>query len=133
MTSAGAQNLVLLFLIEPCKLWRLATCVFAINLDQAGDEELLFLVRLRLPVVWLAERDNEAHVASPFLLIAVDLGPSKRFNVGEVVEVPRLADRKGAVRVLLGFVHADAAGFPNCDNDDTRFLGIGSARLGRRR
>lgn len=81
MTPAGAKDLVLLLLIEPGELGSLAACIFAVDLDQAGYEELLFLVCLRLPVVLLAKRDDEANVSRPFLMVLVDLRAGKRFNV----------------------------------------------------
>lgn len=132
MTTAGTQDLIQFLLIETAKLRSLAASVFAIDLDQAGNEELLFFVRLCLPVVLFAKRDDETNFTSPFSLILVDLGTSKRFNVGEVVEVPGLADRKGSIWILLGLVHSNSARLSDSDNYDSWFLGVGRAALWRR-
>lgn len=131
MAAAGTQDLIQFLLVEAGKLRNLAASIFAIDLDKAGNEELLFFVRLCLPVVLLAKRDNEADFSSPFLPILVNLRASKRVNLGEVVEVPRLADRKGSVWILLGLVHSNPARLSDSDNYDTWFLRVGRAALWR--
>lgn len=135
MAAAGTEDLVQLLLVEAGQVGQLAARVLAIDLDQAGDEELLLLVRLGMPEVGLAQGDEEARVAGPLAVVGADEGAGEGLDVGEVVEVPRLADGKGAAGVLLGLVHAHAAGAADGDDDDTRLLRFGGpgVRRGRRR
>lgn len=118
--------------IEALQLGLAPTRVFAVDLDQARNEELLLLVRLGLPVVLLSDVDDEAGAASPLSLLWFDGRGGEGFDGGQVVEVPGLANGEGAVGVLLGLVHAHAAGLAHGDDDDAGLLRVPSA-LRRRR
>lgn len=127
----GTHDLLHVPGVKTRELGNLAACVFAIDLDHGGDEELLLLVRLGLPEVWLPKDDKKARFGGPFLVVGGDVGAGEGLDAGEVVEIPGLPDGEGAVGVLLGLVHADATGLANGDDDDTRLLGVGGASLGR--
>lgn len=92
LASSSSHNLIILPLLEARKLRYLASRIFPIDLDQTRDEELLLLVRLRLPEVRLPQRNEEACVASPFTLVRGNLGVSVRFDMSEVIKIPRLSD-----------------------------------------
>ena len=77
--------------------------------------------------------DDEPDVARPFPLLRIDIRGSEGFDTSEVVQVPRLADGEGAVRILLGFVNTDASGLAHSDYNDTGLLGLGASGFGRRR
>lgn len=97
----------MLSLVETYELRGLTTSVFAIDLDQTGNEELLFLICLSLPKVGLAESDDKAGFANPVTMVGVYLRASERFDLGKIIKIPGLANREGAVSVLLGLVHTD--------------------------
>ena len=77
---AGAHDLFQLLLIKSLQLGRLAAGVFAVDLDHRSDEELLLLVRLRLPVVGLPDGDQKARVTGPFFPVPWYIGPGKGFD-----------------------------------------------------
>jgi hypothetical protein len=130
---ARSHDLLQLSWIETQELRNQAARIFAINLDHTGDEELLLFIRLRHPKIRLHQGDYEPVIASPFSVLRVGLRAGKGLNVREVVQVPGLANGEGSIRVLFGLVHADAARFPDCDDDGSGFLGFGSSSLRRRR
>jgi hypothetical protein len=84
--------LVELFLFETRQLWNLAARVFPIYFYQTGNEELSLFVGLCLPVVGLAEGDQEASITSPFSIVLVHLWPGERFDVAQVIQVPCFAN-----------------------------------------
>lgn len=131
-SRGSAKDLVELTLVEVGKHRNTAASVFAVNLDQAGDKELLLSVRLCLPVVGLAKGDDKPIVSRPPAAIRGDIGAGVGLDRGKVVEVPSLAYRKGSIHVLLSLVHADPARFSDGDDDDTRLLGLRVPRFGRR-
>lgn len=128
--SSGAKNLFNLTRIKANKFRGVAASVFPVYLNEASNEKLLLLIGARLPVIGFADVDDEANVASPFSLLGVYIWGSERFDTGEVVQIPGLANRKGAIRILLGFVDTDASGLAHSDNYDAGFLGLGTAGLG---
>lgn len=91
-TSPTSHDLVQFPGIKAYEFWDLAARVFAIYLDEACDEELLFLVGLSLPEVGFSQGDKKSSVANPFAMGGVNLGASVGLDVSEVVEVPCLAD-----------------------------------------
>ena len=120
VTSPGrstAQHLIELALIEAGQDGRPASSVFVVDLDEAGNEELLLLVCLGLPVVWLAQRYEEPDISSPFSVVRIDRRARVGLDSGKVVQVPCLADREGAVLVLLRLMYSHAAGFSDGNND----------------
>ena len=52
-------------LIEAAKLWDQALCVFPVDLDRTGDEEVLLLTCTRLPIVRFRNRDNKSKPSGP--------------------------------------------------------------------
>jgi hypothetical protein len=104
-----AEHLVKLALVEAGQIGRAAARVSVVDLDEARNKELLFLVGLGFPVVGLAQGHHKAHVAGPLLAVRVGRRARERFDGSEIVEEPCLPDREGAVGVLLGLVHAHAA------------------------
>jgi hypothetical protein len=128
----SSQNLVDLLLVEARELRRLPARILAIDLYHARDEEFLLLVRLRLPEVRLPQRHQEARIARPFFMLRIHARTREGLDVGEVVEVPCLSNREGAVRVFLRLVHAHAARAPDGDDDDSRLLGVEGPGFGRR-
>jgi hypothetical protein len=122
-----------LALLEAYEVGVAAVGVLVVDLDQAGDEELLFFVRLGLPVVRLAERHDKAHVSGPLLVVRGGRRAGERLDAGQVIEKPRLSDGEGAIGVLLGLVDAHTAGLAHGDDDDAGFLVLGCSRRGRRR
>jgi hypothetical protein len=65
----AAKELIHFPRLKPRQLWHLAAGVFCINLDQACNKELLFLLGICLPIVGLAEGHNKASTTSPLLLL----------------------------------------------------------------
>lgn len=99
-----AQHLVKFALVEAYQSRHAAASILAEDLDQTGNKELLLLVGLGLPVVWLPQGDDEAHIAGPLTEVGAGGRAGEGLDVGEVVEEPCLADGKGAIGVLLGLV-----------------------------
>lgn len=102
-----------------------------IDLDQAGDEEFLLLVGLSLPIVRLSERYEKSHISGPFLVICIGCRACVGLNGAEIVQVPGLSNRKGAVRVLFGLVHPHSARLANGDDDCALLLGGGCSLVWR--
>ena len=63
--GGSAKDLIELALVEIGQGGDPTASIFAVYLDQAGNEELLLLVGLCLPVVGLAQCDKKAVVSSP--------------------------------------------------------------------
>jgi hypothetical protein len=75
--------------------------IFVINLHHTPNEELLFLRRPGLPVIWFLYGDCKTDVAGPslalcFLFVCRD-HVHKVLNSAQVFHIPCFADRKAAV------------------------------------
>lgn len=64
-SGGSAEDLIELALVEIGQGGHPTAGVLAVYLDETGNEELLLLVSLCLPVVGLAQCDEKAVVASP--------------------------------------------------------------------
>lgn len=129
-TPRGAsQDLVKLALVEVGQSRDSAAGIFAKDLDQARNEELLLLVGLRLPVVWLAEGDQKSNISRPLAKVGRDIGACVGLYGGEIIEVPSLSNRESAIDVLLCLVHSHSAGLPDGDDDDSGLLCLGRSSL----
>jgi len=73
-SGGPAEDLVELALVEIGQGGHPAASVFAVYLDQTGNEELLLLISLCLPVVRLAQCDEKAIVSSPLTEIGRGVG-----------------------------------------------------------
>jgi hypothetical protein len=128
-------------LIETPKLWDQALCVFPVDLDRTGDEEILLLACTRLPIVRLRDRDNKSKPSCPRPVLRLAIIFRWQSTVREALDraqffqIPRLANAETAVVVLPCLVHADSSSAPYRDYDEPRLpiLGRTVGRWRRRR
>lgn len=126
----STHHLRLLRLIEASQLWYLALRVLAIDLDCARDEELLFLSRPSLPVVWLGDSDCEPHRPCPlsmlrfFLTLRRQRAAREGFNGRQLFQIPGLANAEAPIIVLTRLVHPHSAGRAHGNYDQTWLLRI---------
>lgn len=105
----------------------MAFCVFAVDLDQTSNEEILLFGRGSLPVVRFRDGDNEAYITGPLVVVllgrrGIGIRVSKRLNGRQVLEIPGFANREGAVVVLTSLVHTNTASATDSNYDDARLL-----------
>lgn len=62
------QHLSLL-VVKTNEVGDFAISVFPVDLDQAPNEELLFLRSSSMPVVWLPNCNRESYISRPFFLL----------------------------------------------------------------
>lgn len=126
-----ALNLFELKRVEARERRHAAARVLAIDLEQTGNEETLLFVGLGLPVVRLAQRDEEAHIPGPGAEIGVHVGGGVGLQGGEVVEIPCLADTERSVGVFFRLVDTYATGLAHGNDNDAVLFGLGGAGGGR--
>ncbi|KAH0238185.1 hypothetical protein KCV06_g172, partial [Aureobasidium melanogenum] len=75
------------------QIWNLTFCVFAVDLDQTSNEEILLFGRGSLPVVGFRDGDNEAYVTGPLIMIllrrrSIGVRVSERLDGRQILEIP---------------------------------------------
>lgn len=116
----------MVLVIESTKLRDQSFGVLSINLDRAGNKEVLLLRRACLPIVRFCDCDNKSKAASPrpVLSLPVVLGRQgtarEALNRTELFQIPSLAYAETPVVVLSCLVHAHSPGTSDRNYDQTR-------------
>lgn len=121
-SCSTSKDLIKLALVEVGQGRDPAAGVLAVNLDQAGNKELLLLIRLCLPVIWFAKGDQEAGISSPLTEVRRDVRPRVGLYGGEVIKVPCLSNRESTINIFFRLVHPYPTRLPNGDDYDSRLL-----------
>lgn len=66
----NAEKLLFTF-IKSNELGKLATSVFPVDLDETAKEEIFFLCSRSLPIIWLANSDEETKVRRPLFMLLI--------------------------------------------------------------
>lgn len=124
--TGRSEQLINFLGLEAHQLGYFALRILSVDFDKTGDEEVFFLGGTSLPIVWFANGDDEAGVASPIsallLFRSSGWGEKEGLDDGDVLHVPSFADGEGTGAVLASLVDTYAAGIPYCDDYDARFL-----------
>lgn len=127
----------LLLLVKAFELRDLAFGILPVDLHSTGDEELLFLCRARLPIVWLCDCDGEPCAACPLpvLCLSFALRWKRRvegFDRRELLHIPSLTYTKAPIVILTRLVHSHSSSRSHRnDNQAGLFIGLGAVRRRR--